>query len=170
MRTDPAANARKTLESQSETLDIKSPLRPLIAASWLRSQAAGVATTADTVKFHRVDDDNLQRRQQTSSAMMQVAQPHLKWLSAWLASTPHIVHLVDRDGIVLFSTGNYDNADAFGLMPGYDWSEQTMGTNGAGTAIAANRPVAVFGPEHISEPFRRFTCMGAPLVSRRCVR
>jgi len=64
---------------------------------------------------------------------------------------------------VLFSTGAYDNADAFGLTPGYDWSEQTMGTNGAGTAIAADRPVAVFGPEHISEPFRGFTCMGAPL-------
>lgn len=163
MKTEPSSDVGKTVAGQSETLDIKPALRPLIAESWLRSQAAGVVTTAEAVKFHRVDDDDLQRRQQASSDMIKVARPHLKWLSAWLAGTPHIVYLVDRDGIVLFSTGDYDNADVFGLTPGYDWSERTMGTNGAGTAIAADRPVAVFGPEHISEPFRGFTCMGAPL-------
>jgi signal transduction histidine kinase len=163
VRIDPSGNVGKTVDGQSETLDIKPPLRQLIAESWLRSEAAGVATTADQVKFHRVDDDDLQRRQQASSDLIQVARPHLKWLSAWLTSVPHVVYLVDRDGIVLFSAGNYDNADAFGLMPGYDWSERTMGTNGGGTAIAADRPVAVFGPEHISEPFRGFTCMAAPV-------
>lgn len=163
VRTDPPGDVGKTVDGQSETLDIKPPLRPLIAESWLRSKAAGVATAADAVKFHRVDDDELQRRQEASSDMLQVARPHLRWLSAWLTGVPHIVYLVDRDGIVLFSAGNYDNADAFGLRPGYDWSERTMGTNGAGTAIAADRPVAVFGPEHISEPFRGFTCMGAPV-------
>lgn len=163
MRNDSPANVSKTVGSQSEKLEIKTPLRPLIAESWQRSQAAGVATTAEEVKFHRVDDDELQRRQQASSDLMRVAQPHLRWLSAWLTGVQHIVYLVDRDGIVLFSAGNYDNADAFGLMPGYDWSERTMGTNGAGTAIVADRPVAVSGPEHISEPFRGFTCMGAPV-------
>ena len=157
MRTDPSGNVGTKIDSRSETLNIKSPLRSLIAESWLRSQAAGAPTTADKIRFHRVNDDDLQRRQQASSDVIDVARPHLKWLSAWLANTPHIVYFVDRDGIVLFSTGNYENADAFGLMPGYDWSERTMGTNGAGTAIAAGRPVAVFGPEHISEPFRGFT-------------
>ena len=163
MRTDLPGDIDKPVDGQSETLDIKPSLRPLIAQSWLRSKAAGVATTADAVRFHRIDDDDLQRRQQANSDMLQVARPHLNWLSKWLTGVPHIVYLVDRDGIVLFSAGNYDNADAFGLMPGYDWSERTMGTNGAGTAIAADRPVAVFGPEHISEPFRGFTCMGAPV-------
>ena len=163
MRTTPHGDVGNTADDQSEMLDIKTPLRPIIAESWLRSQAAGVATTADAVRFHRVDDDDLQRRQQASYDLIQVARPHLRWFSAWLADVPHIVYLVDRGGIVLFSAGNYDNADAFGLLPGYDWSEQTMGTNGAGTAIAADRPVAVFGPEHIGEPFRGFTCMGAPV-------
>ena len=157
MRTDSPASVANTVDDQPDTLNIKPLLRPLIAESWLRSQAAGVPTTIDEVKFHRVDDEDLQRRQQASSELIHVARPHLNWLSAWLANTPHIAYLVDHDGIVLFSTGNYDNADACGLTPGYDWSEQTMGTNGAGTAIAAGRPVAVFGPEHISEPFRGFT-------------
>ena len=157
MRIDPSGNVGKTVDQQSEILDSKPALRPLIAESWLRSQAACVPTTADAVKFHRVDDDELQRCKQASSDVIEVARPHLEWLSAWLGSTSHIAYLVDRDGIVIFSTGNYDNADAFGLTPGHDWSERMMGTNGAGTAIAADRPVAVFGPEHISEPFRGFT-------------
>jgi hypothetical protein len=63
---------------------------------------------------------------------MEVAIPHLKWLSEWLANILHVVYLVDRDGIILFSTGNYGDADPSGLSPGYDWSERTMGTNGAG--------------------------------------
>ena len=120
MRTDPSGNVGTKIDSRSETLNIKSPLRSLIAESWLRSQAACAPTTADKVRFHRVNDDDLQRRQQGSSDVIDVARPHLKWLSAWLANTPHIVYFVDRDGILLFSTGNYENADAYGLMPGYD--------------------------------------------------
>jgi signal transduction histidine kinase len=150
-------------ESGAAELDITTPLRPLIAESWRRSQAAGVPTTAEQVTFHRLADDDLQQRQEANANLMQVAIPHLKWFSAWLANTSHIVYLVDGDGVILFSIGNYDNADAFGLTPGYVWSERVMGTNGAGTAIAADRPVAVMGPEHISEPFQGFTCMAAPV-------
>lgn len=133
------------------------PLRTLIAESWQRSTTAGVATTADKVVFHRVSDADLRHRQLVNKDLLRAAVPHLNWLSAWLANIPHVVYLVDRDGIVLFSVGNYDNADAFGLTPGFNWSEAVMGTNGAGTAIAANRAVAVTGPEHISEPFQGFT-------------
>ena len=94
---------------------------------------------------------------------MEVAIPHLKWLSEWLANIAHVVYLVDRDGIILFSTGNYGGADPSGLSPGYDWSERTMRANGAGTALAAGHPVAVTGPEHISKNFQGFTCMAAPV-------
>jgi transcriptional regulator of acetoin/glycerol metabolism len=38
-----------------------------------------------------------------------------------------------------------------------------MGTNGAGTALAVNRPVAVIGPDHYSLPFHDATCLAAPL-------
>jgi transcriptional regulator of acetoin/glycerol metabolism len=140
-----------------EKFTIPSPLRPVIAESWNRSAAAGVATAADKVVFHRVGDADLRHRQLVNKDLMQAAVPHLNWLSAWLAKIPHVVYLVDRDGIILFSVGNYDNADAFGLTPGFNWSEQVMGTNGAGTAIAADRALAVIGPEHISEPFQGFT-------------
>ena len=38
-----------------------------------------------------------------------------------------------------------------------------MGTNGAGTALVAARPVAVIGPEHFSTAFGNCTCTAAPV-------
>jgi transcriptional regulator of acetoin/glycerol metabolism len=91
----------------------------------------------------------LGRRLGTSEELLTIATPHLAWLSNWLGDAPHVVHVVDADGIVLHSFGN--DADAmreWGLLAGCDWSERAMGTNGAGTALAANQPVVVIGCEH----------------------
>ena len=50
-----------------------------------------------------------------------------------------------RDGVILDSLGDPSIVETFGLAPGFDWSEKQMGTNGAGTALVANMPVAVVG-------------------------
>jgi PAS domain S-box-containing protein len=100
---------------------------------------------------------------QANAEMLSVARPHVDWASRALSLTPHVVYVTDRDGIVLYAAGNQAQMQELGLVPGYDWSERTMGTNGAGTAIAANQPVAVSGPEHYCSPFHDCTCMGAPL-------
>lgn len=155
-------HTRITRDEFADTGQSNTPLRRVIAKSWQRSTTAGLVTSTDEMNFHRVSDDDLQLRQQANANLMEVALPHLKWLSAWLANISHVAYLVDRDGIILFSTGTYDNASAFGLSPGHDWSERTMGTNGAGTALVTDEPVAV-SPEHISGPFPGFTCMAAPV-------
>ena len=49
------------------------------------------------------------------------------------------------------------DAEAWGVRPGHDWSEAAMGTNGAGTAIAAGQPVAVVGGEHYQQAFHGAT-------------
>ena len=38
--------------------------------------------------------------------------------------------MTDADGIVLYSKGTDFLMMAYGLRPGFDWSERTMGTNG----------------------------------------
>ena len=55
---------------------------------------------------------------------------------------------------------------AYGLCPGFDRSEKTMGTNGAGTALATDSAVAVISPHHYQLPFEEATCLAAPLHSR----
>jgi transcriptional regulator of acetoin/glycerol metabolism len=38
-----------------------------------------------------------------------------------------------------------------------------MGTNGAGTALVTDMPVAVIGPDHYQLPFHETACLGCPI-------
>jgi transcriptional regulator of acetoin/glycerol metabolism len=133
-----------------------------IAASWQRSRAAGV--DASHAPLHRIDDHDLQRRLRENNSLIRVAALHVEWLSRSLA-VRHVVYLVDRDGIVLYAAGTAPELmDQLGLAPGFDWSERRMGTNAAGTALAAGHPVAVVGDEHFVEAFRNSICTAAPVL------
>jgi PAS domain S-box-containing protein len=137
-------------------------LRSVILESWKRSLAYGI--TPERFLLQRVDATDLKRRLRVNQELIDIASLQLDWIASSLSGVPHAAYLVDRDGIVLSAAGNdAEMRETFGLLPGYDWSERTMGTNGAGTALAANQPVAVVGPEHFSRPFHDCTCTGAPI-------
>ncbi|MEX1081599.1 MAG: PAS domain S-box protein [Halofilum sp. (in: g-proteobacteria)] len=139
-------------------------IRPFILRSWQRSHASGVRPGSDDPDFRRVPEDELQRRLEARRELVEVAEPHLQWVSAsWLGNVAHAVYLTDQDGIVLRSHGHRPIIDALGLAPGYDWSEPQMGTNGAGTALATGQPAAVTGAEHYMQAFREAVCTGAPI-------
>lgn len=138
------------------------PLRDVILASWRRSFAAGLRR-GGRVDFRRLDDSELEAVLARNRELIDVAKPHLDWISAFLSGNEHVAYVTDRHGIVLYSVGDLAHSDELCLTPGYDWSEARMGTNGAGTAIAADRPIAVIGPEHFATAFEDCTCTGAPL-------
>jgi PAS domain S-box-containing protein len=139
-------------------------VRPLILDSWGRSRAAGVDPDPARLVPRRVPDGELARRQAAQAALLEVAWPHLEWLSAIHARVPHVASLLDRDGVVLSTTGaDLEELRALGLVPGCDWSETAMGTNGAGTALAVLAPVFVDGPEHFARALRGIAGTGAPV-------
>lgn len=140
--------------------------REVIVRSWTRSEQAGVGRNGRSPLLRRISDDELQVRLQANRTLLHVAQPHLRRASAGLSGISHVIYLVDAEGIVLESAGNSAEMTVFGLLPGYDWSEAQMGTNGAGTALKENSPVAIVGFEHYSAPFKDCTCMAAPIRSR----
>jgi transcriptional regulator of acetoin/glycerol metabolism len=115
--------------------------------------------------MRRVDSNDLERRLAANPELVKLATPILNGFSKLLGSLQHVVYVTDRDGIVLHSTGNHALMLAYGLLPGYDWSEAVMGTNGAGTALATNQAVAVIGPEHYQQPFHNTSCFAAPIHS-----
>jgi PAS domain S-box-containing protein len=80
-----------------------------------------------------------------------------------MAGVSHVAYLTDGDGIVLRALGDPTQIETLHLSPGHDWSEATIGTNGAGTALVAARPVAVIGPEHFASSFENCTCTAAPV-------
>jgi transcriptional regulator of acetoin/glycerol metabolism len=135
--------------------------RDVIVASWGRSAAAGLGRGA--ARFRQVPAAELTMRLNRSAALIGAAAPFLDLAIERVVGRNAAAYIVDTDGIVLDSRGDPAQIVLFGLSPGYDWSERAMGTNGAGTALATGRPVAVIGPEHFLQAFANCTCTAAPI-------
>jgi transcriptional regulator of acetoin/glycerol metabolism len=76
--------------------------------------------------------------------------------------------LTNPDGIVLDAVGDHQALDAgqtIHLMQGGDWREDTVGTNGIGTALATRRPAQVHASEHFCEGIKAWTCAAAPIFA-----
>jgi PAS domain S-box-containing protein len=154
-----AANWKRYIELLPE----HALVRPLVFESWQRSSAAGVPRDGATPAFRHVGGEELDRRLTAASSLIGAAAEHLAWIDQSLAGIRHVVYVTDGDGIVLSSIGDASLRSNCGLAPGHDWSEKTMGTNGAGTALACGRPVTIVGPEHFMSAFEDCTCTAAPI-------
>jgi signal transduction histidine kinase len=141
-----------------------SALPRVVLESWTRCRDARVDPRPERQTFRRVSPEDLERRLKANGELLEIARPHAEWLTALLGQVPHVVSVVDRDGVVLASTGTAPAPrEACGRLPGYDWSEVAMGTNGAGTALAADQPVAIVGPRHFCQVWHDATCVAAPI-------
>jgi PAS domain S-box-containing protein len=141
------------------------PVKPVVVQSWKRSGAAGLPRDASPV-FRQVRAEEFERRLNQNRVLLQIATPHLRWLSEWFRDRAHVAYLVDQDGIVLHSEGDPAAIATYRLSPGFDWSEGVMGTNGAGTALVSGAPVAVVGCDHWSTAWHDAICLGAPILGR----
>lgn len=165
MTVSPAKQAWSRIVEQLQTFEASSvgaTVRPVILESWRRSRDAGVNPSRGLL-LHRVEVPELQRRQAANRRLLAAAMEPIDNCSAALRSLKHVLYMTDRDGIVLYARGTETVMQAYGLRPGFDWSEEIMGTNGAGTAIACNAPVAVTGPEHWTLPFHDASCLASPI-------
>jgi CheY-like chemotaxis protein len=138
-------------------------IRPIIAGSWVRSREAGVDSQSPGTMLCRVASSELNQRIRNNRRLVDAALPLIHRFSETQNHLKHIVCVTDQDGIILHSTGNDDLMLAYGLGPGFDWSERSMGTNGMGTAIATDQPVAVIGPEHYQLSFHQVACLDCPI-------
>ena len=141
--------------------DVRIPVRSIVVASWRRSAQAGVQS--DPVLAARIPEKDLQNRLACNEEIMNLGIPYCDWLSANYAEIRHVAVLTDCEGIILYSAGNdLTLIDSYGLLPGYDWSEERLGTNAIGTALKLDSPLAIHGPEHFSRPLQ--TCSTAAAV------
>ena len=106
------------------------------------------------------------RRGQTEN-LRRIARPELENLYTQIAGSGFAILLADADGVVidfLSDQGSEDNFKRAGLYTGVDWSEQTQGTNGIGTALAERTPVTVHLDDHFRTGHTSLTCSGAPIT------
>ncbi|MBA3283078.1 MAG: Fis family transcriptional regulator, partial [Acidimicrobiia bacterium] len=111
--------------------------RPEIAASWARSSRSGVHGDVLAPPVSAGTDPG--------GRLTNLAAPVLNRLASTLADTRTTVVLTDaRAGVLDRRAGTRplaDLLDEIGLMPGYSYAEDVVGTNGMGTAAEERRAV-----------------------------
>ncbi len=134
-------------------------VREPILASWRRSRDWSVAADRIDLRYTRDPDPE--------TALARSAEPVLRQLHEQLDGQPISIILTDSNGLVLSRlTADRDlerHLDGVMLAPGFNYSEDLVGTNGIGTALEAGRPTHVFGHEHYAEHLEGLACAGVPI-------
>lgn len=135
-------------------------LRAEIALSWRRVAMRGLRPDMPVDRLTVAEIDN-------SSRLLVAARPVLEEIAAALAGTDFCTLLADRDCRIVhrwFDTAAVERMlDGISAVPGSQFAEDSIGTNGLGTAIEVRRGVVVHGPEHFNERLKRFSCYGHPI-------
>jgi hypothetical protein len=161
----PSSQARDTIAGRATLPGAGAAGRPVIAESWRRSLAAGVdpglrsaplvfdADTVGGVREGHLLDRHLPMLRET--------------LRATADASAHLMVVTDADGHVLWSEGPRGvrrRADAIGLAEGFRWAEETVGTNGIGTALSVGGPVYIHAREHLVRALHPWSCVAAPIT------
>lgn len=160
MGADEIRSAKETLISLGLRRSGERPARTRlpreIDRSWRRSISAGAARKAGS--FHHVNEFD------ADSRLIRAARPVLDRLETMLQGMNTAIFLADRTGQIVArrvagrsERARFDNACA---AEGFDFSEESIGTNGLGTAMQEAGPVFVRGPKHFNEALEGLACAG----------
>jgi len=160
----PGPDAGDRLAANRERFLTAEPVEPnqvrnTILASWWRSRRWHVA--ADRIDLSYVRDPDL------DTPLTRSAVPVLRQLRESLEGQPISVILTDANGVVLTRMAADQqldrHLDSVKLAPGFSYAEESVGTNGIGTALEIGRPAHVFGHEHYAENLEDLACAGVPI-------
>lgn len=132
--------------------DPRTPLariRPAVAASWIRSAAAGVDPTARKPRFDepRIDEKTLA-----------LATPILKELGQFAENAGGYVTLTAPNGALVV---DQELPPAHGAIHGYSLLEEVCGTNSDGMALEEGRSAWLFSREHYCDDMQQTCCFSA---------
>ena len=137
-----------------------------IARSWRRARVDYKIDPAMKLPVRRLSADQLSERCERDE-VLQLARPILGDFAGRLGLLDHVLTYFDGDGLMLSIDGRpevIEAVSAIDFRPGACWSEDSAGTNGPGTALAAGRPVEVFASEHFVEAWHAWSCAAAPIM------
>src|SRR4051794_1289339 len=148
-------------------------MRPTIVESWRRTLATGVEPIEVLPSIEADPSETRERWLEHPLGLLRhvLAEP----LQMLAEESNSLVQVTDASGLTLYLGGAEwlkARAAEMNLIEGARCSETVNGTNGVGTALAADHPVQVFAFEHFSYHHREWVCSGAPIhdpVSGRVV-
>lgn len=136
-----------------------------IRDSWARSRAYGV----DPFKrknHHVLSAEELEKRRIKNRALLEEATVSMQNLFKFTEGSGFAFTLADGDGYLLKRIGDkweLEFTAGANFSEGANWSEQVMGTNAVGLALALGKPVQVFGYEHYCLCATITTCSASPI-------
>lgn len=142
--------------------------RPVIEESWGRMLELGLDPDRGRDPNFLDPAEVEHRRRETGLA--DVIASLRETLAQLVRGERHVLVVTDAEGRVLWREGSArlrSQADRLGFGLGACWTEEAVGTNAIGTALAARRPVQVHSAEHYVRTHHAWTCAGAPLHDPR---
>jgi transcriptional regulator of acetoin/glycerol metabolism len=132
----------------------------LVMRSWRRSISSNVDSAAVCQRYQEIDAD---------SVLCRAAGPVLERWQHQLAGTGTSLFLSDRSGSIVARRTSDSSVrrqlDSVHAAEGFDYAEDSVGTNGLGTSIIERRPVWIEGSQHYNEALGGLACAAAPVVS-----
>jgi hypothetical protein len=138
--------------------------RGVVAASWQRSLAAHVDPErgAPSLVYEHAEVTQVRAGHPLVGVL-----PLLRDTLLTIADEAmHMMIVTDAQGRILWREGRRDvlrRGEQVGLVEGTLWSEESVGTNAMGTALASGGAVQIHAAEHLVRTYHRWTCAAAPV-------
>lgn len=140
-------------------------IRNVIRDSWSRSVSFGIdphnTSVPVTVPSHSKNDYLLETLQRYADSYL------LSELRDLAEESQHLLMLADAYGTIRTIEGREElkqvAAETLTCIVGAEWSEEKVGTNALGTALATGKVVQVIGEEHFTSKAQNWTCAAAPI-------
>lgn len=140
--------------------------RSVILESWRRCKKIGVNPKDGTGK-DTLDPEKLQQLIKNNTKLVEVAKPFMHTVYQSVKGSGFMVVITDEEGRILHTCGDAEilkkAASTIRFVQGANWSEQAVGTNAIGTALAINRAIQMSPFEHFCQTHHYWTCSGAPI-------
>lgn len=140
--------------------------RSVVLDSWLRCKELGT-DPYDGIGKDTLDPEKLQQLLKHNSKLVEVAKPFMHTVYQSVKGSGFMVVITDNEGRILHTCGDRQILDkaasTIRFIPGTNWSEEAVGTNAIGTALAINNALQLSGPEHYCQSHHHWTCSGAPI-------
>ena len=139
-------------------------VRPEVRASWARSLAAAVDPERSRPPH---DYDRAELTDRRAAHPLASVLPVLRdTLTDAAEQARHMMIVTDGQGRILWREGAravLTRAERVDLVEGTRWSEDAVGTNAMGTALAGAAPVRIHSAEHLVSAYHPWTCAAAPV-------
>lgn len=164
---DPVGRARVLASVREAVLsgsELATAPRSIVYDSWRRSLAAKVDPEFGNPP--QVYDPRELRTVRAGHPLAAVLPMLRDSLVAIADEAMHMMIVTDAEGHILWCEGQSDVrrvGESVGLAEGMRWTEDAVGTNAMGTALAADKPVQIHSAEHLVRRYHVWTCAAAPI-------